>query len=736
LYSPTKIFPFRLRSRIQLTVFLYILLMSVLLYKPSVTYTSLEIGAKWQSEDLYAPFDFSILKTEDSLKKEKAAIRSAVVPIYRQDSIIKEEVLYRVRGRLQIFNEKINEYQQMLKSAQLQEAEKLENVFFRSEYMNILPKSYYYILDNQWDKKEKAQSKVLLQNIYQKGYIGAIPDSFYSELISVRLSDNSEKLLHTSDFQQNQGLDVYLQEHIARIYPDINEENIKNALLLRQIIKKEIKPNYVLDTAQTQATIRRATNLLSLVYGKQKAGELIIKKGEFITRRNAEIIRSYYQAREIRFGKQDKWTSFFSRLCIIALLSSVLILYLMFNRWRIYSNASRLSLILTVMLLAVGMMVLTIYICENFPPFHGLSGIYLAPVCMVAIVVNSFFDSRTSSMCNIVLALYGSILLQNGTEYTFIQAVTGSVAVYTLRLFSRRQDVFYTLGYIFLAYIVTYISFNWYIRNSLMEIPLGNIILLLFNVSLLMFIYPLIYLLEKIFKVTSDLSYLELLDTNHPLLRELARTAPGTFQHSLQVANLAEAAAVEIQANTLLIHVGALYHDIGKMKNPMYFIENNKDGENPHLKISALESADIIIEHVSYGVELAQKNGLPREVIDFIESHHGTTKVEFFYRTHIVLNPANSADIGRFTYKGPKPQSKETAILMLADSIEAASRSLRKYTVSNLEELVNQIIDYKVKADQFSHSPLTFSDISRIKKVFLLQLKSIYHHRIEYPKED
>jgi len=733
LYSPKKIFPFRLRARIQLTVFLYILLMSVLLYRPSVNHTSFEVGSKWQGEDLYSPFEFSILKTEDSLNKEKAAIRAAVVPIYRQDSIVKEEVLYRVKGRLQIFNEKINEYQQLLKSSQNQEAEKLENVFFRAEYMNIFPKSYYYTLENEWDKKTKLQSEILVENIYQKGYIGTIPDSFYSELISVRQYDNSEKLLHTTDFQQNEGLDVYLQEHIGRVYPDKNEENIKNALLLRQIIKKELKPNYILDTAQTQATIRRATDLLSLVYGKQKANELIIKRGEIITVKNAEIIRSYYQAREMRFGKQDKWTSFFSRLCIIALLSSVLILYLMFNRWRIFANSNRLALILTVMLLAVGMMVLTIYICEIFPPFHGLAGIYLAPVCMVAIVVNSFFDSRTSSMCNIVLALYGSILLQNGTEYAFIQSVTGSVAVYTLRLFSRRQDVFYTLGYIFLSYIITYLAFNWYMRNSWLEIPLGNLILLLFNVSLLMFIYPLIYSLEKIFKVTSDLSYLELLDTNHPLLRELARVAPGTFQHSLQVANLAEAAAVEIQANTLLIHVGALYHDIGKMKNPMYFVENNKDGENPHLKISPLESAEIIIEHVSYGVELAQKNGLPREVIDFIESHHGTTKVEFFYRTYIAENPSNSAEVARFTYKGPKPTSKETAILMLADSIEAASRSLKKYTVSSLEDLINRIVEYKIQAEQFNSCPLTFSDISRIKKVFLHQLKSIYHHRIEYP---
>lgn len=273
-------------------------------------------------------------------------------------------------------------------------------------------------------------------------------------------------------------------------------------------------------------------------------------------------------------------------------------------------------------------------------------------------------------------------------------------------------------------------------RNSWLEIPLGNIILLLFNVSLLMFIYPLIYLLEKIFKVTSDLSYLELLDTNHPLLRELARVAPGTFQHSLQVANLAEAAAVEIQANTLLIHVGALYHDIGKMKNPMYFVENNRDGENPHAKLSSLGSAEIIIEHVHHGVELAQKNGLPREVIDFIESHHGTTKVEFFYRTHLAENPSNSTEQGRFTYKGPKPQSKETAILMLADSIEAASRSLKKYSVESLENLVNRIIDYKIQEQQFNSCPLTFSDISRIKMVFLNQLKSIYHHRIEYPKEN
>jgi putative nucleotidyltransferase with HDIG domain len=343
-------------------------------------------------------------------------------------------------------------------------------------------------------------------------------------------------------------------------------------------------------------------------------------------------------------------------------------------------------------------------------------------------------------MSNILVALYGGVLIQQSLEFVFVQIIAGTVAVYSLRNLRERQEFFYTLLYILLAYIISYISFNLFSKGDWGGISLQTLLLFLINVVFTVIAYNLIYVFEQVFKQTSDITFLELLDTNHPLLKELSRKVPGTFQHSLQVAAIAEATINEIGGNALLIHVAALYHDIGKLINHKYFIENMSEEDkrdNPHDKISCKESARIIIGHVSEGVRIAKENHLPKEIIQFIESHHGTTRVEFFYRQFLeeekCVEPEGES---LFRYNGPLPATKEMAVLMIADSIEAASRSIQDPTPEKLDQLVNQIIDYKIRFNQLDNSSLTFKDLKIIREVCLRQLLSIYHARIKYPKQE
>jgi putative nucleotidyltransferase with HDIG domain len=324
----------------------------------------------------------------------------------------------------------------------------------------------------------------------------------------------------------------------------------------------------------------------------------------------------------------------------------------------------------------------------------SISLIYLAPTCMAPVLLSNFFDSRTGFIVNILAALFGAVLIQRGLGFAFVQIIAGTVAIYSLPRLRDRRVFFYTLVYVLIAYAVSFFSYELFSKGNVETIQYQTIILLVFNVALTFLAYPSVYAFERIFGVTSDLAFLELLDTNHPLLHKLARRAPGTFQHSLQVANLAESIIQVIGGNALLVHVGALYHDIGKMEHPDFFIENINLEDSPHNHIPFTESAEIIINHVKEGIKLAEKYHLPNEIITFIETHHGTTRVEYFYRQYVKAQGCNEPEGEEaFRYPGPRPYTKETAALMIADSVEAASRAMKEYTEEGLKKLVNNIID-------------------------------------------
>ncbi|MEP2281439.1 HDIG domain-containing metalloprotein, partial [Maribacter sp.] len=352
--------------------------------------------------------------------------------------------------------------------------------------------------------------------------------------------------------------------------------------------------------------------------------------------------------------------------------------------------------------------------------------------CILPLILKTFFDARLGLFVHVLTILILGFVVPNSFEYIFLQIITGIVTILTVSELYKRANLFVSVGQITLIYIIGYLAFHTIHEGDLSDIEWFTLGLFLLNGMITLFVQPLIYIYEKVFGLVSDVSLLELSDTNSKLLKELSNRAPGTFHHSLQVANLAEAAANEIGANAMLVRVGALYHDIGKMNDPTYFTENQVTNVNPHDELSPKDSARIIIDHVIKGIEIARKNNIPDRVIDFIRSHHGTTLVYYFYKKQKELEEdVNEED---FRYPGPLPFSRETAILMMADSVEAASKSLKNPTFLIIDEFVDKIISGQMKANQFLNADITFKEIETIKKIFKQKLINIYHLRVEYPE--
>ena len=409
---------------------------------------------------------------------------------------------------------------------------------------------------------------------------------------------------------------------------------------------------------------------------------------------------------------------------LVALVLMMLLLFLKKYRKDIYDNNAKVTFIFFNILFMVFITTLVIKYNEAY--------VFVVPLCILPLILKTFFDARLGLFVHVLAVLILGFVVPNSFEYIFLQIITGIVTILTVSELYKRANLFISVGQITLIYIVGYFAFHIIHEGNLENIQWLVFGLFLLNGMITLFVQPLIYIYEKLFGLVSDVSLLELSDTNSKLLKELSNKAPGTFHHSLQVANLAEAAANEIGANAMLVRVGALYHDIGKMNNPTYFTENQITNVNPHDELEPIDSARIIIDHVIGGIELARKHNLPDRVIDFIRVHHGTTLVYYFYKKQQQLDEnVNEQD---FRYPGPIPFSKETAILMMADSIEAASKSLKNPTFLIIDEFVNKIIGGQMSANQFLNANITFKEIEAIKKVLKQKLTNIYHLRVEYPE--
>jgi putative nucleotidyltransferase with HDIG domain len=409
---------------------------------------------------------------------------------------------------------------------------------------------------------------------------------------------------------------------------------------------------------------------------------------------------------------------------LIGLILALLMFFLSMFRKDIYADNRKMFIILLI--------VTTMLVVLSWALRMKIPSLYFIPYCIVPIIIRVIFDTRLALYIHLLVVIIAGFFVPNGYEFIFLQITAGMVAINSIKNLLRRSQFLASAILIYLTYVVGFIGISIIHEGSFLNIQWENVLWFMISVVLSLLAYPLIYAFEKLFGITTEVTLMEYTNINTPLLRELSYKAPGTFQHSLQVANLAEAAVFEIGGNALLIRAGALYHDVGKIESPQYFIENQQKGINPHDQLSDEDSAKVIIRHVYAGIELANKHRLPQEIIDFIRTHHGSTRVDFFYHSFIKNYPELSINEKMFRYPGPIPFSKETAILMLADSVEAASRSLKEPSAQSIDDLVERIIDYKVSQQQLIDSDITIKEIYRIKAIFKEMLKSIYHVRIEY----
>jgi hypothetical protein len=368
--------------------------------------------------------------------------------------------------------------------------------------------------------------------------------------------------------------------------------------------------------------------------------------------------------------------------------------------------------------------------------FANPDTLFLIPFVIIPVVIRTFYDARLALFILLITIMISGFMLPDPFEFVFISFITGMVAIFTLSNIYRRGKFFFTAISVFVTYCILYLGLNLMHDGSLVKVVWSDFYLFAGNGLLVLISYPIIFLFEVKFLFLSDTTLLELADTNQPLLRKLADEAPGSFQHSLQVANLAEEAARITGANLLLVRAGALYHDIGKIANPAFYIENQTEGVSPHESLNPEESARIIINHVRNGVTLARNFKIPVQIIDFIRTHHGTTIAYFFFKKYTEMNPWDTSKESDFTYPGPKPFSKETALVMMADAVEASSRSMINYSEESINELVERIVYLQEQDGQFSDIPLTFKDISDIKNAFKKRLLNIYHLRIAYPERN
>jgi hypothetical protein len=414
----------------------------------------------------------------------------------------------------------------------------------------------------------------------------------------------------------------------------------------------------------------------------------------------------------------------FAYTLLVALTLLMLLLFLRKYRMEVFQDNTKVTFIFFNILLMILLTTLVINYNSKY--------VYVVPLCVLPLVFKAFFDARLGLFAHVLTVLLLGFIVPNSYEYMFLQIIAGIVTILTVSELYKRANLFISVGQITLIYIISYFAFFVIHEGSAVDLKFETFGLFVLCGLATLFVQPLIYIYEKLFGLVSDVSLLELSDTNTKLLKELSNKAPGTFHHSLNVANLAEASANEIGANAMLVRVGALYHDIGKMKNPTYFTENQSTGINPHDELSPKESSKVIIDHVINGIEIAKKNNLPDRVIDFIRTHHGTSLVYYFYSKEKEMDEDLDKEV--FRYPGPRPFSKETAILMMCDSVEAASRSLKEPSTPKIDKFVESIVGKQMESGQFLNANITFKEIQSIKKVIKIKLANIFHLRIEYPE--
>lgn len=644
-------------------------------------------GRPWTYSDLIAPFDFAILKSSEELEVEKDLVLSD----FRSFFVMNDEV-----GSL-----KVEQFDQYF----LELADSLIDAGVRMSKFNTAISAGRMILDSLF-----RRGIIFLDNDFQD-----MPPDFEVRLIQGQ---------HARVIRLQEMLTI--AQAFGLIGQMLDEFSLSNNIPLRRALENSLEHNVFYDSELTNLALESELNSIPLARGMVQQGEKIISKGELISAEKYRILESYRAEYQKIIGQTaNLYLLYAGQLLLVGISMVVLFLFLFVFRRDVYNDNRRILLILLTVLSMVTVTSLVIRYNVDF--------LFLLPVCIVPVVIRAFFDNRLALYVHINTIILIGFLIPRSFEFVFLQFIAGIIAILSMVSLRRRSQLFLTAILIFLTYATVYLGLTLAHGGSFSDLVLRDYIYFAVGAMLTLFAYPLIFLFERLFALPTDFSLLELADTNNDLLRQLSMLAPGTFQHSLQVANLAEQAIYALGGNALLTRTGALYHDIGKMEDPAYFTENQISGYSPHDELAYKDSAAVIINHVRKGIEMARKKNLPEYIIDFIRTHHGTTTARYFYTMYMNDNPDVEPDKSDFTYPGPKPFSRETAVVMMADAVEAASRSLSKPKEETINDLVEQIINSQMDEQQFENAPVTFRDIETVKRIFKQKLLNIYHVRISYP---
>ena len=639
-----------------------------------------DIDKPWKYGLLQASFDFNIYKSEQQIEKERDSLLTFYHPYFTVDKQVEKNMLAKLK----------EDYNQTLKHS-------LPN----TEYIRHIERTLKYI--------------------YEKGILSVDDYQLVTEdsIQNIMLVDKNMATLQETDqlFTVKGAYEYLLNSDTA---------HFNRRILQSCNLNHYLTSNISYDLEKSEAALQDEMSKISPARGVVLNGQKIIDRGEIINEQTYDILRSLQQAWEKNSGSvKEIRLTLMGQTLVVGVLVLCFMIYLELFRKDYYQR--KRSVLLLFALIVFFPIILSIMVEQN------ISNVYVIPMAMIPIIIGIFLDSRTAFMAHTTIVLICSIFLRYPHEFIILQTAAGMTAIYSLRELSQRSQLLRTALIVVICYAILYFGFELIQENDLTKLNTRMYMYFVLNGILLLFTYPLLFILEKTFGFTSNVTLVELSNINNKLLREMSEVAPGTFQHSLQMANLAAEAANKIGANSQLVRTGALYHDIGKMIHPAFFTEN-QSGINPHKRLKYEESAQVIISHITNGIKLAEKHQLPKVIKDFIRTHHGKGVAKYFYISYKNEHPDEEIDLEKFSYPGPNPFTKEQAILMMADAVEAASRSLPEYTEESISNLIEKIVDGQVAEGYFKECPITFKDIAMVKALFKEKLKTVYHTRITYPE--
>ena len=639
-----------------------------------------DINKPWKYGLLQASFDFPIYKNDMQVQKEQDSILATYQPYFHIEKNVEKEMIERLR----------EDYNKTLRHS-----------LPGTDYIRYIER--------------------MLKEMYRNGIIAG------NDL--TRMEEDSITAIRT--VEQNTATSrpvgqLYTVKDAYEYLLNADTTHYKKKVLQQCNLNNYITPNLIYDEAKSEAAQKDLLSNISYANGFVLNGQKIIDRGEIVNEQTYNILESLRKEWEKRSDSlQEKRLTLAGQILYVGIFLFCFMVYLDLFRADYYERKGSLSLLFALIVLFP--------VIASVMVSQSLSSIYIVPFAMIPIIVRIFLDSRTAFMAHVTIILLCSITLRFPHEFILLQVVAGMVSIYSLRELSQRSQLLRTALVVFASYALLYFAFELIHEDDLTKLNTRMYIYFMINGILLLFAYPLLFILEKTFGFTSNVTLVELSNINNSLLREMSEIAPGTFQHSLQMANLAAEAANKIGAKSQLVRTGALYHDIGKMVNPAFFTEN-QSGVNPHKSLNYEQSAQVIISHITDGLKLAEKHNLPKVIKDFISTHHGRGLTKYFYISYKNEHPDEEVDAEKFRYPGPNPFTKEQAILMMADSVEAASRSQPEYTEESIGTLVDKIIDAQVAEGFFKECPITFKDIALVKALFKEKLKTMYHTRISYPE--